>query len=353
MIKGLHFVRVRRTGKPVAWYVYAYRSGPQILKHVGPTKPTLTRADVEKLLAALPDGDTNTLGHMIRQFRKAPEWTGLEATTLKTWGGQLDLIEGKWGKTPLAFWNDPRMVAKVMDWRDSRASTPRPADIGITVLSRLLEWGRLRAKVRINVAANIPTLYKGGERAEIIWTDDDAAAFRAHADEPLQDVLDLAMCTGLRRRDLAELKLDEIGDHAIVRVAQKKSRGKRRRAVIPLTPQSREVIERLRARPRAEGVDTLLVTTKGKPWHMDTLSRAFGEARDKANIRHMDGREKHLHDCRGTFVTHLCRAGLTDKEIADVVAWSPENVSSVRRHYVDDASVVVALAERIANASVK
>jgi hypothetical protein len=41
------------------------------------------------------------------------------------------------------------------------AATPRAADIGVTVLSRLLEWGRLRARVRVNVAAGIPQLYRG------------------------------------------------------------------------------------------------------------------------------------------------------------------------------------------------
>jgi hypothetical protein len=55
-----------------------------------------------------------------------------------------------------------------------------------------------------------------------------------------------------------------------------------------------------------------------------------------------------LHDIfRGTFVTRLCRAGITDQEIADIVAWSPQNVSRVRRMYIDDAAVVVALSERI------
>jgi hypothetical protein len=61
-------------------------------------------------------------------------------------------------------------------------------------------------------------------------------------------------------------------------------------------------------------------------------------------------RPKHLHDLRGTFVTALCRAGLTDDEIANIVAWSPQNVAEIRRTYVDDAAVVVALSRRI-NAS--
>jgi integrase len=354
LIKGLHFVRSAPAGKPITWYVYAHRGGPRILKHVGPNKPKLTRAEVAKLLAAMPgNGDEGTLGAVIRKFRRAPEWTGLEPTTRKTWGHQLDLIESKWAKTPVAVWNDPRMVAKVIDWRDSRASTPRPADIGVTVLSRLLEWARLRAIVRVNVAQGVPAIYKGGDRAEIIWTTQDAERFAQAAAQPLRDVLNLAMVTGFRRADLAGVNFDEVTDHAIVRIATKKSRGKRRRAIVPLTPAAHKVLAELRTRERKPGVVALLVTASGEAWHPDTLSREFGRVRDAAGIVHSDGREKHLHDCRGTFVTHLCRVGLTDKEIADIVAWSPENVSRVRRLYVDDAAVVVALAERIANASVK
>ena len=66
-------------------------------------------------------------------------------------------------------------------------------------------------------------------------------------------------------------------------------------------------------------------------------NRSFGEP----------DRAKHLHDLRGTFVTHLCKAGLTDSQIAEVVAWSPQNVADIRRTYVDDAAVVVAIGKRL------
>jgi hypothetical protein len=90
--------------------------------------------------------------------------------TRDTWTVPLARIEDKWGRLPVELWNDPRMVGKVVAWRDSLAATPRAADIGVTVLSRLLEWGRLRARVRVNVAPGIPQLYRGADRAEIIWT---------------------------------------------------------------------------------------------------------------------------------------------------------------------------------------
>lgn len=355
-VKGLHYVRVARPGKPIRWYVYAYRGGPRILQTEGPAKPRLTRPEIEKLLAALPREDDETLGAMVRKYRVAPEWLGLEASTRATWGPHLDEIETKWGKTPIALWSDHRMIAKIMDWRDGKAATPRAADIGITVLSRLLEWCRLRARVRLNIAKDIPQLYRNQSRAEVIWNDDDVRRFREEVkDAPqLRDILDLAITTGFRRADLRAVTIDEVGEHAIVRIAKKKSRGKRRRAAIPITPELRAVIDRLLTRHRAEGVRNLLVTSRGQPWAEQSISTEFHRIRDKLCIAEpavpelgLPARKKHLHDCRGTFVTMLCRFGLTDKEIADIAAWSVDNVSSIRKTYVDDAAIVVALAKRI------
>lgn len=113
------------------------------------------------------------------------------------------------GDTPLSVWNDLRMVAKVVAWRDSRAATPRAADIGVTVLRALLEFGRLRSLVTFNAAEKIPKIYRRGDRAEIIWTNADMSAFVAKAAEldmtHVTDGLRLAALTGLRREDLVTL----------------------------------------------------------------------------------------------------------------------------------------------------
>ena len=89
----------------------------------------------------------------------------------------------------------------------------------------------------------------------------------------------------------------------------------------------------------------------GEAWSPDALGKRFGEISREAGIFHKENGEpdrlKHLHDVRGTYVTNLCRAGLTDRQIADIVAWSELNVARIRRTYVDDAAVVVALSRRI------
>ncbi|RIA37511.1 phage integrase family protein [Hephaestia caeni] len=369
---AVQFIKSARRGKPVTWYIYAFRGGPLIRKVEQPRKPTLTKADHTAIAAALADDrsvNPQTFCSIIRKWcpanpqdddneaKASPEWRALARSTRRNWRGHIDLIENRWGKFPTAIWNDPRMVAKVVKWRDERAKTPRSADVGVTVLSVLLEFARLRGYIAINVAREIPNLYKGGDRGEIVWTADDIAKFEAKAHylkrPHLIDALRLAAVTGLRREDLVSLTWDQIGEFAIVKKALKRSRGKRRRAVIPLTPQLETVLADLRTRPRASGVSTVLVNTRGRPWTGDGLGGSFNRIRDAADIVHIDEdgnrRLKHLHDVRGTFCTMLLTEWeLTDQEAADVMSWSPERVASIRKVYVDHKRVVVALAERIA-----
>jgi hypothetical protein len=377
-LDGVHFVPVRRPGKPLRWYVYAWRGGPAIAKGiVSPTRPRLGKAELAALAAALGDRtapqDAQLLSGMIRRWRGpvggagdlnrcSPEWKALEQGTRKTWGSQLDAIEAKWGKTPIAVWNDPRMVTKVIAWRDSRAETPRAADIGVQVLRELLGFGRLRAEVLINVADKIPTIYRGADRSEILWTEEDIDRFAFYAGaedmEHVVDGLDLAIVTGLRRQDLVTVADGNVWEYAVVKRALKKSRRKRRHVTMPRIPELDLVLARLRRRYRAPGVSTLLVNSRGEPWTGDGFGGSFNRIRDLAGIVHTDPetgeqRKKHLHDVRGTFATKLILAGqasgqpLTDEEVGDMMGWSAEHVAQIRRVYVDQARVVVAIGERI------
>ena len=84
----------------------------------------------------------------------------------------------------------------------------------------------------------------------------------------------------------------------------------------------------------------MLVHSKGKAWTEDGLKTAFHRAKP-------EGFDRRIHDLRGTFVTLLCIKGMTDQEIARIVGWGASRVAEVRARYVDEARVVVALAERM------
>lgn len=361
MIEGVHFVRSKRPGRPITWYVYAWRGGPCIMRVESVPKPKLTANALEQLVQAKESLQVSkeTLAGLVRDWRyRSPEWAALAPSTQKTWGSQLNAIEDKWGATPLSLWNDPRMVRKIKEWRDARSSTPRAADIGVTVLRALLEYGRQRAAININAADRIGKLYQDGSRAEIIWTDDDIERFTAKAIELEQphivDGLRLAALTGLRRADLVTVTWANVGEFAVVKKALKTSRGRRRFATMPRIPELNALLDDLRARQRQKSVETLLVNSFGRSWSADGFGGSFNRIRDAAGIVHTDAetgatKAKHLHDLRGTFATKLIvhGAGLTDQEVADIMGWSPQQVAAIRRVYVDQARVIVALGRRI------
>ena len=105
----------------------------------------------------------------------------------------------------------------------------------------------------------------------------------------------------------------------------------------------------------------MLVGTLGGPLAPATVTTHFNKYRSFANdgagivhkAEHEDeqDRAKHLHDLRGTFATKLMTLpgkGLTDSEIAMIMGWSERQVSAIRKRYVDEAAIVVAIGRRIA-----
>lgn len=364
MIVGLHFVTKKRPGKPPLHYVYAWRGGPLIAKREGGGRPVLSTAEIKAALEAIernttPDG--KTLSALVREWERSPSWSNLATSTQKTWASYVKQIVERWGQTPLSVWNDPRMKAKVVRWRDERAATPRGADLGVMVLRELLKFGCLHGRVPINVAEGIPTLYRNGQRAEIIWTDEDIDrfAFEAKRMDKLHVLDGLRLCavTGLRREDLVTVSRSDVNDFAIVKRALKTSRGRRRTASMPRIPELDLLLQELDTRQREEGVTTLLVNSRGKPWSGDGFGGSFNRVRDAAGIVFTDPdtgeqKRKHLHDVRGTFATRLILSGLTDAEVAEIMAWSVEKVSGIRRTYVDQSRAIVAIGERIMKAGV-
>jgi len=329
----------------------------------------LSAATVSKITEAIAGRETRSgapaiLRELILAWRSrdpkrpaSPEWLALAENTRRTWGSELDRIDNKWGTTPLAIWSDMRMKAKVVAWRDSRASTPRAADLGVSVLSALLKFGLIRGLVSANVAANVPRIYRNGQRAEIIWTESDLELFELEATKlgwpQVVDGLRLAALTGLRREDLVTITWDHVGERVLMKRALKTSAGRRRHATIPRTPQLDKLLCVLRKRPRKPSVNTLLVNSHGLPWTGNGFGSSFNRVRDEAGIIHVDSdtgsrTKKHLHDLRGTFCTHLISTGtLSDNEIASIMGWAPERVSTIRRVYVEHSQIVSALAERM------
>lgn len=279
-------------------------------------------------------------------YLSSPEWSQLAERTRYVWRLIVERIRNRWGDSPISLWSDPQQLQAVLAWRNENAHQPRTADHQLTVLHHMLAWARLHGWVTTNIASNIPRLYKPGSRAEIIWLDDEIERFCTHAPEHVTDGMRLAAMTGLRRADLIALQWSEIEQFTIKRVTMKSGR-RRKRAIIPVTLQLRMLLNELKTRKRASNVQTVLVNSRGLSWSGDGFSHSFNEVRDALNIRHTDGRKKHLHDVRGTFATRLVKLGLSDQDVGDIMGWSAQQVGEIRKIYVDDDTAMQAIIDRM------
>jgi integrase len=193
------------------------------------------------------------------------------------------------------------------------------------VLSRVLSHAvDPLGKIAGNPCEGIRQLYSG-DRAEIIWTEADIAALKKECPAEIARAVDLASHTGLRLGDLLRLCWSHVDEDAIT-LASGKSRG-RREAIIPLYDGLREVLARI---PKHS--TTILTNHCRRPWKPNGFGTAFNRAKIRAG---MNKRNLHFHDLRGTAATRFYVAGLSNRVIAEILAWSEEQVERIIRRYVD------------------
>lgn len=355
MTGGPHIVPIRRPGKPTRWYIYAWRGrgAPRIHVQVGGPRPKITGWMIDAIARARAEhghsASAGTIGGLIVAYRGSSEFRRLRPGSQTNYNHYLSLIDEKFGKARVSTFNDRRIRSDILEWRDTWGNKARAADEAIKVLRRLLYWAIERAQLERNFAANIKPLYKNN-RAKIIWTESDFAAFNESASIQLREGVELAACTGLRRSDLVEVSWSAVGEHAIVRPTNKS--GGETEAIIPLLPETRELLARIKARhademsklPEEERKDlphTILANEDWQPWKVGSFGQAVHRVRKAA------GMKVRLHDIRGTFATRLMLAGLNDQQVAGILGWRTEDVAAIRAKYVDHNTIMLALAKRI------
>jgi integrase len=358
-LKGLNSKTVTTADGRRMTYWYAWRGGPRLEGEPG--RPEFI-ASYNRAVAERRAKPQDTLQGLTLAYKASPEFTRLAASTRAEWARMLDRIgdtagDLAIGDMPLRALDDRRARKEVLAWRDQWAATPRKADYAIQVLSRVLAFGLDRGALSLNIAAGVSQLYESN-RSDQIWTAADIARFQAAAPSPeVGFVVRLAAVTGLRRADLAGLLWSSVGDLAIVRRTGK-SRGKRT-AMVMILPETRALLEEIRAQqvarhaelaavakrkgnPAPASAATVLTNTRGLPWTTDGLEHQVIAVKRAAGLAHL-----HLHDARGTFITRLRRAGLTASEVAGAVGWDEKRVERLLALYVDQDSIVLALAKRI------
>jgi integrase len=205
-----------------------------------------------------------------------------------------------------------------MAWRDQIAANAgrRQADYAWAVLARVLSWSLNRGGlIATNPCERGGRLYRGGGRAEKIWTAADEAAFLKRAPAHLHLALLLALWTGQRQGDLLRLPWSAY-DGTHIRLRQSKTG----------TPVSFKVGAPLKAALDATSKRSTIILTnsEGKPWTSDGFRASWGKACKAAGVRGVT-----FHDLRGTAVTRLALVDCTEAQIAAITGHSLRDVRSI------------------------
>ena len=215
-----------------------------------------------------------------------------------------------------------------------------------------MNWIVDHGRLPVNVLAEIGHLYDA-DRSDLIWEPQHFALITPHAPVEVQEGIDLAVCTGLRRGDLVRLPWTAIGEHAIIWKTGK-SKG-RTQITVPMLPETHALLNRIKARHKSAMAkqrpnrrkplpETVLSNSRWQPWTPGGFGSRFNDAKVASKL------DRNLHDLRGTFITRMCMVGLTDDEIAKIVGWDTADIAAIREKYVNNARVVIAIGERIARA---
>lgn len=329
-IRGIHTVRSKgRT------YHYAWRGGPRV--HGEPGSPEFITSWTEAVESRRTP-DVNRFRALVTAYRASEDYRRLAASTRRNWGPWLDRITDYFGDLRIAQFDRPEKIRPVIrQWRNRYAATPRSADYGLQVMSRVLSYavdplGRIAA----NPCVGIRQLYSA-DRSEIIWTEADIAQLRVSCSSEVAAAVDLAAHTGLRLGDLVALSWSHVGADAIV-LTTGKSRG-RREAIVPLYDALRELLARIPKR-----ATTVLTNSRGRPWTADGFGTSFQKAKAAAG---MTGANLHFHDLRGTAATRFYMAGLPERVIAEIMGWEEEHVAKIIRRYVGRAAATKAIINQL------
>ena len=294
-LAGVHTVKAKGHT-----YYYAWRGGPRLEGEPGsPQFMASYREATENRNAP----DAAKFRSIVVLYKGSDDYKKLADTTKRNWARWLDRIADRFGSLSISQFDRPQKIKPIIrQWRGTYASTPRNADYGMQVLSRVLSYAiDPLGKIASNPCEGIKQLYSN-ERASIIWTDEDIKQIKATCSVEIAYAVDLAAHTGLRVSDLVRLSWSHVSEHAIIITTGKS--GHKREAVIPMYEDLRTLLDRI---PKNSPV--ILTSSHKSPWTTNGLGSSFNKAKIDAKMAEVD---LNFHDLRGTAATKFYTAGLSE-----------------------------------------
>ena len=220
-------------------------------------------------------------------------------------------IEQRFADMPVKALADPRTRGILLDWRDELAiASKRQADYAWVVLSKILSVAKDRGRITVNPCERGGRVYHG-TRVDLVWSEDDEAAFSRRRLAPASPAGHGAM-DGQRQGDLLRLTWSAY-DGESIRLKQSKTS---ERVTVLVGAPLKAILE---ATPRRSPI--ILVNSEGRPWTPDGFRATSSRRATRPGIKGLT-----FNDLRGTAVTRLALVGCTEAQIAAVTGHSLSDV---------------------------
>ena len=344
--KHIHKVSKKLANGKFAEYHYLYRGGPRFWStsdKVPLNGPIYFQLYQEALQQIAPY--RSKFREVMIAFLANPEFKKLKPRTqddIKTSIYHKNGIDAKFGNAPINAFNDPRIRKQVYDWRDKLAETSeRTADARISHLKGIVTWAVDRGWLIQHHLLRIKTLYNV-DRSEIIWTNQEIEEFCFVAPQWLQNVLIIAVETGLRPADLHRLNRSHIKETPKGIFIRLKTSKNGINVSIPVSDKVQTILD---AMPSDQF--QVIVGKKGLPFtNSNILGQKIGLMKKQTSIR----TDLHLYDARGTAASKLFAAGVNLRDLALFMGWTVQHAAKMVEVYCamnpdEDQDVLVKLAE--------
>jgi hypothetical protein len=179
-LRGINSKRKRLADGSFKTYYWAWKGGPPLRGEPG--TPEFI-ASYNEAAARKAQPARCVLLNLLQQYQGDEDFRLLSDSTRRSYIPLIARIEKDLGDFPLSALRDRRTRGVFMASRDKIAANSgrRQADYAWTVLARVLSWSVNRGLIGTNPCERGGRLYRGGGRAEKIWTVDDEAAFLERA----------------------------------------------------------------------------------------------------------------------------------------------------------------------------
>ena len=197
-------------------------------------------------------------------------------------------------------------------------------------LAKALRWAAERGHIPQYPLPRIRQEPERNERSTYRDEDDVRAivdAAKARGRHIIAAIIATAYDSGLRRREVVKLRMDQIDSKdGVIAIYATDTKSQRAR----VTVRSDWAAELIEAIDRPKDCPWVFPTKRGRPYNRRTVTRYYQEACELAGIKAAPGEKNFFHDMRAGFADKQLQIGTADAHIMTMAGW--EDYRTMRRY---------------------